>query len=95
MNVSSIGAPTFLSGASATANAGQPFTFQAQAVGCPPIATYSISQNSSDVPWLSVNSDGVLSGTPTAADVGTHTFTLSASPRAPPARRSRRRSRSR
>jgi hypothetical protein len=32
------------------------------------------------VPWLSVNSDGVLSGTPTASDVGTHTFTLSASP---------------
>jgi large repetitive protein len=80
VNVPDIGAPTFLSAASATATAGQPFTFQAQAVGCPPIATYSISQNAADVPWLSVNSDGVLSGTPTAADAGTHTFTLSASP---------------
>ena len=80
VDVPNISEPTFLSSASATATAGQPFTFQAQAVGCPPIATYSISQNSSDVPWLSVNSDGVLSGTPTASDVGTHTFTLSASP---------------
>jgi large repetitive protein len=75
-----ITAPSFVSAASATATAGQLFRFQVSAVGCPPLVNYAISQNSTDVPWLTMSGDGVLSGTPTAADAGTHTITLSASP---------------
>jgi hypothetical protein len=73
-----ITAPSFVSAASATATAGQPFSFQANAVGCPPYVNYAIS--GSGLPWLTMSNSGLLSGTPTAADAGTHTITLSASP---------------
>ena len=73
--------PTFLSVPAATATAGTPFSFQATAVGCPAPDTYSISDaDPGTSSWLSIDpATGLLSGTPAAADIGTHTFTIGAS----------------
>jgi hypothetical protein len=72
--------PAFLSVPAATATVGTPFSFQATEVGCPAPNVYSISFPESDTSsWLSIDpATGVLSGTPAAADVGTHTFTITA-----------------
>jgi hypothetical protein len=70
--------PTFISAPAAIAAVGLPFSFQLTAVGCPPPTSYIISgDDNSTRSWLKVNENtGVLSGTPAAADVGTHTFTF-------------------
>jgi hypothetical protein len=72
--------PTFLTAPAATATAGSPFTFAVLAVGCPPIVSYSLTGiDTATNNWLKINpATGELSGTPTAADIGTHTFTVHA-----------------
>ena len=70
--------PAFVSPDTATATAGTPFSFQVAAASCPPITGYSLSgTDASTSSWLTINGDtGTLSGTPSAADAGTHTFTI-------------------
>jgi hypothetical protein len=70
--------PAFVSPDTATATAGTPFSFQVSAASCPPITAYSLSgADASTDSWLTLDSGtGTLSGTPSAADAGTHTFTV-------------------
>lgn len=71
-------APAFVSADTATATAGTPFSFQVRTASCPPITSYRLTgTDSATGNWLTVNGEtGELSGTPTAAAAGTHTFTI-------------------
>jgi hypothetical protein len=71
-------APAFVSDSSATATAGTPFDFAVRTASCPPIDVYSLTGlDIAIVGWLVINPNtGELVGTPTAAAVGTHHFTI-------------------
>jgi trimeric autotransporter adhesin len=73
-----INSPQFVTAPTATATAGQSFSYQVTAAGCPLFDGYQLSGDT--IPSLTINSDGLLQATPTAADVGTHTFTITAEP---------------
>jgi hypothetical protein len=68
----------FVSDSSATATVGVPFDFPVRTASCPPIASYFLQSTDSAISgWLTLGGDPVeLLGTPTAAAVGTHTFTI-------------------
>jgi uncharacterized repeat protein (TIGR01451 family) len=70
--------PAFVSPDTATATAGTPFSFQVSTASCPAITAYSLSgADASTSSWLTIDGGtGTLSGTPSAADAGTHTFTI-------------------
>jgi hypothetical protein len=70
--------PAFVSPDTATATAGTPFSFQVGTASCPPVTGYRLSgADGSTSSWLTINgTTGALSGTPAAADAGTHTFTI-------------------
>jgi hypothetical protein len=70
--------PAFVSDDTATATAGTPFDFQVRTASCPPINDYSLRDaDTSTSSWLTIDTEtGELSGTPTAAAAGTHTFTV-------------------
>lgn len=72
--------PEFTSPSTATATVGEPFSFKATDLGCPVAIGYSLINTDPDASWLTINSaTGEMSGTPTAAAVGTHTFAITAS----------------
>jgi LPXTG-motif cell wall-anchored protein len=67
--------PTIVSPATASATVGSPFSFDVRALGCPANFQYALGAGADS--WLSIDPEtGQLSGTPAAADVGAHTFTL-------------------
>jgi hypothetical protein len=73
-------APAFVSDSSATATAGTPFDFAVRTASCPAINDYALQGvDSATSSWLTINNEtGELSGTPSAAAAGTHTFTINA-----------------
>jgi hypothetical protein len=73
-------APAFVSGSAATATAGTPFDFAVRTASCPAINDYTLQGvDTATSSWLRIDSEtGELSGTPTAAAAGTHTFTINA-----------------
>jgi uncharacterized repeat protein (TIGR01451 family) len=72
--------PTFLSSGTATATAGTAFSYQPSVASCPPVGGYTITgEDAATASWLSIDTHtGLLSGAPSAADAGPHTFTLNA-----------------
>ena len=72
--------PAFVSGNTATATAGTPFDFKVRTASCPALNDYTLSGiDTATSSWLTINNEtGELSGTPTAAAAGTHTFTINA-----------------
>ena len=69
--------PAFISDNTATATAGTRFDFGVHTANCPAINDYSLQGvDAATSSWLTINNEtGELSGTPTAAAAGTHTFT--------------------
>jgi hypothetical protein len=72
--------PAFVSDNTATATAGTPFDFGVRTASCPAINDYTLQGvDAATSSWLTINNEtGELSGTPTAAAAGTHTFTINA-----------------
>ena len=70
--------PAFVSGNTATATAGTPFDFGVRTASCPAVNDYALQgADTATSSWLTINNEtGELSGTPTAAAAGTHTFTI-------------------
>lgn len=70
--------PAFVSAATATATAGTPFGFDVRTASCPAINDYALQDvDAATSSWLTIDTaTGELSGTPTAAAAGTHTFTI-------------------
>jgi hypothetical protein len=72
--------PAFVSDNTATATAGTPFDFKVRTASCPALDDYTLQgTDTATSSWLTINNEtGELSGTPTAAAAGTHTFTIDA-----------------
>jgi putative Ig domain-containing protein len=72
--------PAFVSDNTATATAGTPFDFGVRTASCPAVNDYALQgADTATSSWLTINNEtGELSGTPTAAAAGTHTFTIRA-----------------
>ena len=72
--------PAFVSDNTAAATAGTPFDFKVRTASCPALNDYTLQgTDTATSSWLTINNEtGELSGTPTAAAAGTHTFTIDA-----------------